>query len=689
MTQTSLRLRVVPRIPSNLVGANGVTVIKENLDFVVKNDYGSIAVVPAISDPDHTFVLLWNSVVDNYQTTSFTDVINNIQSVIVGPNLAGIAALTVGVNQVPYYLDNTGAAATYTVSDYVRSVSNANDEESFLTAINAVQPSSGPYTFPARVTGGDATTDFATLAAEAVSSTNGIEIVIPTGDWTLLADTITLAAASGTSGLVKVRAESPGSIIKAANSGDYLIQVTSGKIVLDGVRLDGNGTVSKCIKNSPSGQVNYDFRMNKVDLRNAVYGFYNDTDGQNWHVADSFIFNNSGAGIYSANDSRNASVTGNTIYNLSTGGDGIVMRKNTQQPEGFRLLNNCTLTPGGKAFDINAGLSLDISHNIFDQAKGCSFLGDASNAISGVELHANWYGGIASGRSTLHALEVFGNTTDVNFLGGQFASFDDNLYIHDAAVQRVTVEKMRFRPVGTLSTNFGLKIDGCQTVNVIDNKWSPTSPNSQDFIEVNSPRTSYSGNRFSKPPIATTNYGTNARPNGGNWGWDLGVASGDNIRYGTNSSISSPAFSFLGDEDTGFGRVGANSAAVVANAVIVAQFDSAGINLPIGTGLRGANQVIADDTAFSFTPPNTTGMVLLSLSEGACEFRYSAIASPVCVFESPAPPSFFAVTTGALTGTTGDPGSDTFITVSAANDGKIYIQNRRGASRTIRVSIRY
>lgn len=143
MSQTSLRLRVVPRIPSNLVGANGITVERDNIDFVVKNDYGSIAVVPLITDPDHTFVMLWNEVIDNYQCTSFTDVINNVQDNVLGPNLSGIAALTIGANQALYYLDNLGNAATYTVSDYVRSVSNAVDTPSYLTAIGAATTAQG------------------------------------------------------------------------------------------------------------------------------------------------------------------------------------------------------------------------------------------------------------------------------------------------------------------------------------------------------------------------------------------------------------------------------------------------------------------------------------------------------------------------------------------------------------------
>lgn len=88
---------------------------------------------------------------------------------------------------------------------------------------------------------------------------------------------------------------------------------------------------------------------------------------------------------------------------------------------------------------------------------------------------------------------------------------------------------------------------------------------------------------------------------------------------------------------------------------------------------------LADDTAMSFTPPNSTGAILTLARSGSAGCWgmavYRATASPWGTEMMGA--STFTATTGALTGTTGADGE---FTVSAHTDGKIYIENRLGIS---------
>jgi hypothetical protein len=102
-------------------------------------------------------------------------------------------------------------------------------------------------------------------------------------------------------------------------------------------------------------------------------------------------------------------------------------------------------------------------------------------------------------------------------------------------------------------------------------------------------------------------------------------------------------------------------------------------------GVRTAIFVLADDAAMSFPLPATNlGAAALIAVESASQ---SAANSIVWVRGSgtPAITSLTAldantqVTTGALTGTTG---VDTKFTISVANDGRVYLENRRGSSLT-------
>ncbi|WP_267550464.1 hypothetical protein [Rhizobium rhizogenes] len=142
MNQTSLRLRVVPRYPAKITATDGIKAVRDGVDLTVKSDYSDLVQVPTVSNPDRTFMLAWDSDIDNYQSVSFTNIINNIQDAIIGPPLAAIDAANPGANQVVYFTA-PGVAANYTVSPYVRGISNAADQTAFLSGIGAATAAQG------------------------------------------------------------------------------------------------------------------------------------------------------------------------------------------------------------------------------------------------------------------------------------------------------------------------------------------------------------------------------------------------------------------------------------------------------------------------------------------------------------------------------------------------------------------
>lgn len=104
------------------------------------------------------------------------------------------------------------------------------------------------------------------------------------------------------------------------------------------------------------------------------------------------------------------------------------------------------------------------------------------------------------------------------------------------------------------------------------------------------------------------------------------------------------------------------------------------------TGVRSNSVSINDDTVFSFTPPFTSGFVLVHTANGAATKRVMAqyCTSGAAVMSAINIGTDYNTATGALTGTTG---TDTKVTVSAHTDGKIYIENRIGATATYNYTI--
>jgi hypothetical protein len=101
-------------------------------------------------------------------------------------------------------------------------------------------------------------------------------------------------------------------------------------------------------------------------------------------------------------------------------------------------------------------------------------------------------------------------------------------------------------------------------------------------------------------------------------------------------------------------------------------------------GPRAVGSVaLADDTAFAFKPERTQGVVQIWSPTGSTHYgmaRFIAIGTADCDLVGSVSTADIEVTTGVLTGTTG---TNAKITISAANTGVIYIENRMGGEVTI------
>jgi hypothetical protein len=104
----------------------------------------------------------------------------------------------------------------------------------------------------------------------------------------------------------------------------------------------------------------------------------------------------------------------------------------------------------------------------------------------------------------------------------------------------------------------------------------------------------------------------------------------------------------------------------------------------ITEGPRAAGVVVmADDTAFGFRPERLQGVVQIWSSGSSTHYgmaRYIVVGSVDCDLVGSVSTADIAVTTGVLAGTTGTDGK---LTISAANTGVIYFENRMGGEVTI------
>lgn len=110
--RTSLRLRVLPRFPARIMGANGLDAERDGADMVVKPDFGALVQIPSVSTPETTYFWGWDQSIDMYSRISFQDLVSNIQDVIIGPTTAAMEATTPGTDQFIYFTGPDAAAVT-------------------------------------------------------------------------------------------------------------------------------------------------------------------------------------------------------------------------------------------------------------------------------------------------------------------------------------------------------------------------------------------------------------------------------------------------------------------------------------------------------------------------------------------------------------------------------------------------
>lgn len=71
----TIRMRVLPRFPATILGANGIKIIREDgsVDLTVAPEFDALARVPSVSNPDTRFFMVWNEDDGSYAIMSFTD----------------------------------------------------------------------------------------------------------------------------------------------------------------------------------------------------------------------------------------------------------------------------------------------------------------------------------------------------------------------------------------------------------------------------------------------------------------------------------------------------------------------------------------------------------------------------------------------------------------------------------------
>lgn len=159
-----------------------------------------------------------------------------------------------------------------------------------------------------------------------------------------------------------------------------------------------------------------------------------------------------------------------------------------------------------------------------------------------------------------------------------------------------------------------------------------------------------------------------------------------------NSAIPSGACRILshnvGGSDSQFAAMKGRHRFYGGDAQIASSFSSEAFSQISGVGVTapGMNTTtfsLADDTATSFALPSSNlgagaMIIIASASSAAINGVYwvRGSGSPACTASTTLLANT-AVTTGVLTGTTGTDGN---FTISAANDGRVYLENRRGST---------
>lgn len=186
----TIRIRVLPRFPANITGANGLTVTREGTDLVVSPDMGTLVDNPTIDGTTTTFVMAYDSEQDSYTKISVQNLVNELQEVVIGTTLAAMAETAPTTDQAVYFTD-TGVASVYALSAAGRALIDDADAAAQRTTLGLGTAATRADSYFASAAQGTLA-DTAVQPARAISAGTGL-----TGGGSLASDrTIGLDTAS-------------------------------------------------------------------------------------------------------------------------------------------------------------------------------------------------------------------------------------------------------------------------------------------------------------------------------------------------------------------------------------------------------------------------------------------------------------------------------------------------------------
>lgn len=361
-----------------------------------------------------------------------------------------------------------------------------------------------------------------------LAAATGGKIEIPEGDYYI--DPVTIMPAANTLDQncnLTLTARGRGARLIARSPGmPYMIRARGGRLLLDGVSLhDPSDYCDTAVLFDPlvAYDVNFDLRVKSSLISGFNHSFKGVGKAQSWHIDACYLIGFREAAILSSNDGRNSSITGNLIYGFSGGGDGIVYERDTTQPEGVRIANNCTLTPGGRGIKMLAGLSMHVLGNIFDQQYLGALFDGADSPLAFLSILSNWFGP-RLGAAMTSCLEL-GSAID-GFSVAHNHVVAPRTAMRIGAADRGVIDANNLRVNGALATatDSCLEIDVTRGTSVTGNKMLVSGGALAGSLNETSDLTSasYDGNYFGAAIIrrsAKSVYGDN-------WGDNIGTTTG-------------------------------------------------------------------------------------------------------------------------------------------------------------------
>jgi len=461
-----------------------------------------------------------------------------------------------------------------------------------------------------------------------VGGERGGMLFIPRGKYKLDPDVLTLTQS------VEIVAENPDDcIIEANGPGTSLITLGEKYAGVHNIRVNcpTGMTVERMVTIAALGTVNGRNQLHNVRGEGFGYGVYN-AGADGWEVTKCELNGMSLAAVNSVENGLNATIDVR-VNGFSSGGDGIVFNSTSQQPEGVTISGKI-LTPGGSPLKVYSGLSFDINATL-DQFDQGVLLDGTNRPVASIRFNGGWIGPKSSAAAS-YALRCRGNVTHARLFGTDVVADEyPAIWLDGASVLDFAAFGARVRHNGETADSIGLLIDAAKRTIFVGGSVTGGSGARQSLKEINNPTSVFFGTHFEAPPAASD-----------------------------RSPYSVFTYNFgLFEQDSADGPYTTHT-----------------------DETRGRTVTIADDGVYSFDPAINTGIVTVSLDDGACEFGYRVSeAASACAISIANASAQFAATTGALTGTTG---TDDRVTVSAHTDGKIYVENRRGGSRTVRIMVR-